>query len=143
MEGSIMTRSWSPSGYLSALTINPEEADKLRGLGIDSPEQLLAQIRAAPEAFSRYLGADAARRIEQALRAMVPPSQSTDPVSPPGPLGVLLGPAPSKLPASKIDLERRDELFERIKRLKVEHAHSRELEAAERALEELLEGSQR
>lgn len=130
-----------PPSFISALHIGPQEAAKVRALGADTPQQLLAQIKAAPDAFTRYLGPESAQRIERALREMVPKDQSTDPIAPPGPLGVPLGPPPAKLPASKIDRERRDELFDRIQRLKAEHAPRHQVEAAERDLEELFERS--
>jgi hypothetical protein len=124
--------------YLSDLPLRVDEVEKLRGLGAESPQQLLAQIRAAPDAFARFLGAEAARRIERALRAIVL-DQPTEPVSPPGPLGVPLGPGPQGLPEPKMDLARRDELFDLIQRLKAGHAPAHQIEAAERALEELFE----
>jgi hypothetical protein len=125
--------------YISALPIGAEEASKLRGLGAESAEQLLAQIRAAPDAFVRYLGPEAAQRIVRALQSMVPPDQATEPVSPPGHLGVPLTSPPLELGRPRFDLARRDELFNLIQRLKAEHAPLRQIEAAERALEELFE----
>jgi hypothetical protein len=130
-----------PPTYISALQIGPEEAAKLRALGADTPQQLLAQIRAAPAAFTRYLGTETARRIERALSAMVPSDEPTEPIPPPGQLGVPLGPAPSNVADSKVDLARRDELFNRIQRLKAEHAPAHQVEAAERALDDLFQRS--
>jgi hypothetical protein len=133
-----MAGSERPS-YISALPIRGGEAEKLRGLGADTPQQLLAQISAAPDAFARYLGPEAAQRIERALRAMLPVGQPTEPISPPGPLGVPLGPGPRGLPKPAVDLARRDELFNQIQRLKANHAPTHQIEAAERALENLFE----
>ena len=136
-----MAISWPP-GFISALHIDPEDAEKIRELGVDTPEQLLAQIMAAPEAFARYLGAAPAKRVEQALRDMVSSDEPTDPVSPPGHLGVpLSAPPPVDLPTPKFDIGRRDELFDQIQRLKAAHAPAQQIEAAERALEELFERS--
>lgn len=135
-----MPISWPP-GFVSALHIDPEDAEKIRELGADTPEQLLAQIRAAPEAFARYLGAAPAKRVERALRDMVSSDEPTAPISPPGHLGVPLSTPPKNLPTPKFDLARRDELFDQIQRLKATDAPAQQIEAAERALEELFERS--
>lgn len=142
MENGIMAGSGSPA-YISALNVGPDEAAKLRGLGADTPQQLLAQIKAAPAAFARYLGAETAQRIEQRLRQIVPLDQPTEPVFQPGQLGVPLDRSPPDQPLPTVDLVRRDELFDLIQRLKVSRAPSQQIAAAEEELDALFEHSQR
>ena len=120
--------------FLSALPITPDETEKLRGLGIDSPQHLLAMINAAPETFTRFFGAEATGRLKEALRKIVPADASTDRVAPPGALGVPLDTPPLEV-TSKVDLARRDALFDRLQQLKAGRASPREIEDAERALD--------
>jgi hypothetical protein len=122
--------------FLSALPIKPEEAEKLRGLGVDSPEHLLALINAAPDAFVHFFGTEPTGRLEKALREIVPPDVSTDRASPPGVLGVPLDTPPKELAAKGLDLARRDALFNRLQRLKANRASPGEIEDAEQALDQ-------
>jgi hypothetical protein len=120
--------------FLSALPITPVETEKLRSLGVDSPQHLLAMINAAPDAFARFFGAEATGRLAEALRKVVPADVPTDHVEPPGALGVPLGTPPQEL-TSPVDTARRDALFDRLQQLKASHASPGEIEDAERALD--------
>lgn len=130
-----------PPTYISMLDVRPEETAKLRQLGADTPQQLLAQIEAGWAAFVRYVGMETAQRVERALREMVTPDHPTHPVVGPGQLGVPLEAGPTDIPAPKVDLARRNELFDLIQRLKAERAPIQQVESAERELDALFERS--
>ena len=137
-EEEVVTSSRSPA-FLATLPITAEEADGLRQFGSDTPEQLLAQIKAAPDAFRRFLGSDRAQVVESALERLVQGPPSAFAPAEPGPLGVPLGTPPRELPAATVDLQRRDELFALIQRLKREGAPAGRIAAAEQDLDALLD----
>lgn len=122
--------------FIERLALPPGDRAKLRSLGTDRPEQLLAQIYAAPEAFERFMGHDTTRAVERSLRAMVPDAVAVAPMRPSGVLGVPLGPAPGRLGASEGDLHRRDALFAEIESLKAAKAPPARIAAAEHALDD-------
>jgi hypothetical protein len=122
--------------FIEHLGVPPSDVAKLRSLGTDTPEQLLAQIYAAPDAFERFMGHDATLAVERSLRAMVPDPVSVAPMRPSGVLGVPLGPAPTHLAALEDDLRQRDALFADVERLKAAKAPSARIAAAEHALDD-------
>lgn len=128
-----------PITYPARLGVGPVERMKLAELGADTPEQLLAQIKAAPAAFARFLGRDIAALVEGRLRALVGPEQPTDPIPAPGPLGVPLSPPPRALAPPRIDLARRDAMYTRLAQLRASRAPDDANRAAENALDKMIE----
>ncbi len=126
--------------YEVALELQPDEAAKLRLLGADTPAHLLALIEAAPGSFERYFGSRA-EEVREKLRAIVPLHQRVQPTGPPGQLGALLNPSPRDIPTLNVDIAERDRLFDKVQKLKDEHAPASQLEAAERELELFFENS--
>ena len=122
--------------FIEFLGVPPSDVAKLRSLGTDTPEQLLAQIYAAPDAFERFMGHDTTRVVERSLRAMVPDTVKVVPMRPSRVLGVPLGPAPTHLAAPEDDLHRRDALFAEVERLKAAKAPRGRIAAAEHALDD-------
>ena len=114
--------------FIEFLGVPPSDVAKLRSLGTDTPEQLLAQIYAAPDAFERFMGHDTTRVVERSLRAMAPDTVKV--------LGVPLGPVPTHLAAPEGDLHRRDALFAEVERLKAAKAPRGRIAAAEHALDD-------
>lgn len=122
--------------FFERLGVPPSDVAKLKSLGTDTPEQLLAQIYAAPDAFERFMGHDTTVVVERSLRAMVPDSVSVAPIRPSGVLGVPLGAAPGRLAAPEDDLRQRDALFAEVERLKAAKAPHGRIAAAEHALDD-------
>ena len=138
-----MVASQAAPSFIDQLAANPGEAQKLRELGTDSPEHLLGQIQAAPEAFDRYLGPERAKALVLKLRQLVPPDSPAlkGPGPPPGRLGVPLTPPPDKLPPPPYDIKKRDALYQHIQDLKARGAPQPEIQAAEDELDRLFGGS--
>jgi hypothetical protein len=128
-----MVSSQTPPSFIDQIAKDPGEAQKLRELGAESPEHLLGQIYAAPEAFDRYVGPERAKALVQQLRQLVPPDSPAlqGPIAPPGPLGVPLTPPP-------FDIKRRDALYQRIQDLKARGSPQAEIRAVEDELDRLL-----
>jgi hypothetical protein len=128
-----MVSSQTPPSFIDQIAEDPSEAQKLRELGAESPEHLLGQIYAAPEAFDRYIGSERVKALVQKLRQLVPADSPVlqGPAAPPGPLGVPLTPPP-------FDINRRDALYQRIQDLKAQGAPEAEIRAAEDELDRLL-----
>jgi hypothetical protein len=119
--------------------VTADEEAKLRSLGADTPEQLLAQIEAAPAAFARCLGSDTAPRIKRRLRAMISSGTRTAPIAAPGPHGVPLAVGPDAPAPPRVDLEKRDALFAQLQQLKARDATAEYLRAVEQARDDLLD----
>lgn len=104
------------SSSLETLGLSTATLRRIRDLGVDSTEGLRALAEASPVDLERHIGQPAMRTIRQALDVQGPPrAGGFDPDS------VALGardlPAPV-LPPAPTSLVLRDDLFERLQRLR-------------------------
>src|ERR1700693_3937314 len=62
--------------FLEDVSPSPAEVAKLRSLGADTPQALLAQIEAGREAFDKYVGPKQAQFIVKRLKEIVGSTES-------------------------------------------------------------------
>jgi len=130
--------------FIADLTSDDVERSKLRALGVETAEHLLAQIEAAREPFEQYFGPGRAKALVERLNVLLGDRVHRAPSEAHYSFGVPMDrQPPDRLPPAPIDLERRDSLFRRIQKLKQSRAAEAEIREAEAELDRLLDSPDR
>ena len=128
-------------GFLQSLSLSNTDRAKLKQLAAQTPQGLLDMIRASPEAFEQYLGADKIGGLLQELELMTAGNEKAASPAPDtwqrGMGAILERPAPPlKQPGT--DIEERDRLFTELQTLRQQDTPSPENGARIRQLENRL-----
>lgn len=128
--------------YLDQLALTDEEREKIRSLAATTPAALLSLIQASSVSFSRFFGPQRTQQLIARLKPLLSaedrerlaqparsyPIQETRFVESPAPV----------LPSPDFDIEERDRLFDRLRRLRSQRNSSPEVRREIAALEEQL-----
>jgi hypothetical protein len=134
--------------YLDNLSLSREEKSKILDLGVSSAPELLAMMRASPEAFEEFLGKDRSRAISGALEAAISHNERTI-LNRSHPrfraTGAIVNREAPSIQPPKYDVAERDRLFQQLQNLRRQHDSSpgikRRIAELEHQLNTLLENA--